>query len=88
MTTWLNLRLQDRASPIIEQLIFFHDHALIIILIIITTVFYTIIGIIQNKQTRRFILKGQIIETSITFGRCTSYCNQQTPWPGYCLEEL
>ena len=32
-----------------EQLIFFHDHALIIILIIITTVFYTIIRIIQNK---------------------------------------
>ena len=63
MTTWLNLTLQDRASPIIEQLIYFHDHALIIILIIITTVFYTIIRIIQNKQTRRFILEGQIIET-------------------------
>jgi cytochrome c oxidase subunit 2 len=63
MTTWLNLTLQDRASPVIEQLIFFHDHALIIILIIITAVFYTIIRIVQNKQTRRFILEGQIIET-------------------------
>jgi cytochrome c oxidase subunit 2 len=63
MTTWLNLTLQDRASLFIEQLIFFHNHALIIILIIITTVFYTIIGIIQNKQTRRFDLEGQIIET-------------------------
>jgi len=63
MTTWLNLTLQDRASPVIEQLIYFYDHALIIILIIITTVFYTIIRIIQNKQTRRFILEGQIIET-------------------------
>jgi cytochrome c oxidase subunit 2 len=62
MTTWLNLTLQDRASPIIEQLIIFHDHALIIILIIITTVFYTIIRFIKNKQTR-FILEGQIIET-------------------------
>lgn len=63
MTTWLNITLQDRASPVIEQLIYFHDHALIIILIIITTVFYTIIRIILNKQTRRFILEGQIIET-------------------------
>jgi cytochrome c oxidase subunit 2 len=63
MATWLNLTLQDSASPVIEQLIFFHDHALIIILIIITAVFYTIIRIIQNKQTRRFILEGQIIET-------------------------
>ena len=53
------LTLQDRASPVIEQLIFFHDHALIII----TTVFYTIIRIIQNRQTSRFILEGQIIET-------------------------
>ena len=64
MTTWLNLTLQDTASPVIEQLIFFHDHALIIIIIIIiTTVFYTIIRFIQSKQTRRFILEGQIIET-------------------------
>jgi len=63
MTTWLNLTIQDRASPVIEQLNYFHDHALIIILTIITTVFYTIIRIIQNKQTRRFILEGQITET-------------------------
>jgi cytochrome c oxidase subunit 2 len=34
-----------------------------IILIIITTVFYTIIRIVQNKQTRRFIPEGQIIDT-------------------------
>jgi cytochrome c oxidase subunit 2 len=33
---------------------------------IITTVFYTIVRIIQNKQTRRFILEGQIIETILT----------------------
>jgi len=45
------------------QLIFFHDHALIIILLIIATVFYATIRIIQNKQTRRFILERQIIET-------------------------
>ena len=63
MTTWLNITLQDRASPVIEQLIFLHDHALIIILIIIITVFYTIIRIIKNKQSSRFILEGQIIET-------------------------
>jgi len=63
MITWLDLTLQDRASPAIEQLIFFHDHALIIILIIITTVFYAMIRIVQNKQTRQFILEGQLIET-------------------------
>ena len=44
---------------LLEQLIYFHDHALIII----TTVFYTIIRIIRNKQTKRFNLEGQVIET-------------------------
>nr|AIY61700.1 cytochrome c oxidase subunit 2 [Promirotermes redundans]QOE88766.1 cytochrome c oxidase subunit II [Promirotermes sp. Pmx449]URH16595.1 cytochrome c oxidase subunit II [Promirotermes redundans] len=63
MTTWLNLTLQDSASPVMEQLIFFHDHALMIMLMIITVVFYTMISIIQNKQTSRFILEGQMIET-------------------------
>nr|WHM51669.1 cytochrome c oxidase subunit II [Embiratermes parvirostris] len=63
MTTWLNLTLQDSASPVMEQLIFFHDHALMIMLMIITAVFYTMISIVQNSQTSRFILEGQMIET-------------------------
>nr|AQP29149.1 cytochrome c oxidase subunit 2 [Odontotermes nr. pauperans RDCT160] len=63
MATWLNLSLQDSASPIMEQLIFFHDHALMIMLMIITTVMYTMISIMQNKQTSRYILEGQMIET-------------------------
>nr|WMY24302.1 cytochrome c oxidase subunit II [Nasutitermitinae sp.] len=63
MATWLNLTLQDSASPVMEQLIFFHDHALMIMLMIITAVFYTMISIIQNKQTSRFILEGQMTET-------------------------
>nr|AQP29784.1 cytochrome c oxidase subunit 2 [Aciculitermes sp. T3.10f] len=63
MATWLTLTLQDSASPVMEQLIFFHDHALMIMLMIITAVFYTMISIIQNKQTSRFMLEGQMIET-------------------------
>uniref|UniRef100_A0A1S5VNN3 Cytochrome c oxidase subunit 2 n=2 Tax=Furculitermes TaxID=377793 RepID=A0A1S5VNN3_9NEOP len=63
MATWLNLTLQDSASPVMEQLIYFHDHALMIMLMIITAVFYTMVSIIQNKQTSRFILEGQMIET-------------------------
>nr|QBG58619.1 cytochrome oxidase subunit II [Ahmaditermes sp. 7DC3-4-1] len=66
MATWLNLTLQDSSSPVMEQLIFFHDHALMIMLMIITAVFYTMIMIIQNKQTSRFMLEGQMIETMWT----------------------
>uniref|UniRef100_A0A1S5VK52 Cytochrome c oxidase subunit 2 n=2 Tax=Hospitalitermes TaxID=62942 RepID=A0A1S5VK52_9NEOP len=63
MATWLKLTLQDSASPVMEQLIFFHDHALMIMLMIITAVFYTMTMIIQNKQTSRFMLEGQMVET-------------------------
>jgi cytochrome c oxidase subunit 2 len=90
MTTWLNLTLQDRVSPVIEQLIFFHDHAVIIILIIITTVFYTIIRIIQNKQIRRFILEGQIIETVWTIAPAIILVFIAVPSPRllYLMDEI
>lgn len=62
MATWNNLNLQDRASPIIEQLSFFHDHVLIIITIITILVGYLIISLIFNKFTNRYLLSGQTIE--------------------------
>lgn len=62
MATWNNLNLQDRASPIIEQLSFFHDHALLIITIITILVGYLIINLLFNKITNRYLLSGQIIE--------------------------
>jgi cytochrome c oxidase subunit 2 len=64
MTTRLNTRLQERASHIIEQLIFFHDHALTIILILTAAVLYIIPTLTRNKYTRRFILEGQLIGTT------------------------
>jgi cytochrome c oxidase subunit 2 len=62
MTTWANINLQDRASPIIEQLIFFHDHTLTIILIILTVVIHILLTLIQNGYIVRYILERQIIE--------------------------
>lgn len=62
MTTWLNLNLQDRASPLIEQLIFFHDHALLILVIITVLVSYIIGILFINKFTNRYLLHGQTIE--------------------------
>lgn len=66
MTTWANINLQDRASPIIEQLIYFHDHTLIIITIILIIVCYIIIILITNKYINRFLLEGQLIEVAWT----------------------
>lgn len=62
MATWLQLGLQNSASPLIEQLIFFHDHALLILILITTLVGYFIISIIINSFINRYLLDGQIIE--------------------------
>lgn len=62
MATWTNFRLQDSASPLIEQLIFFHDHSLLILIIITIIVSYLIIILFFNKFTNRFLLSGQLIE--------------------------
>lgn len=62
MATWSNLGLQDSASPLIEQLNFFHDHTLLILIIITILVGYLIAILFFNKFTNRFLLHGQTIE--------------------------
>lgn len=62
MATWSNLSLQDRNSPIIEQLIFFHDHSLLILILVTILVGYLIITLFFNKLNNRFLLHGQTIE--------------------------
>nr|YP_010621034.1 cytochrome c oxidase subunit II [Periplaneta svenhedini]WAX39417.1 cytochrome c oxidase subunit II [Periplaneta svenhedini] len=66
MTTWANMNLQDSASPIMEQLIYFHDHALMIIIMILMVVSYMMIAMIFNKYINRFLLEGQMIELAWT----------------------
>lgn len=62
MATWSNLNLQDSASPLIEQLIFFHDHSLLILIIITIIVRYLIGSLFFNTFINRFLLHGQTIE--------------------------
>nr|QAX91131.1 cytochrome c oxidase subunit 2 [Schedorhinotermes lamanianus] len=66
MPTWLTMGLQDGASPIMEQLILFHDHTLMIMLMILTTVSYMMVMLMKNKSISRFMLEGQLIETTWT----------------------
>nr|YP_010946494.1 cytochrome c oxidase subunit II [Diploptera punctata]WGO57212.1 cytochrome c oxidase subunit II [Diploptera punctata] len=66
MTTWANMNLQDSASPIMEQLIYFHDHALMIIVMILAIVTYMMIMLIMNDFNNRFLLEGQLIEVAWT----------------------
>lgn len=62
MATWKTLTTQDRATPLIEQLLFFHDHALIILLIITVIVGYILSTLFFNKFNYRYLLEGQTIE--------------------------
>lgn len=62
MSTWININTQDRNSPLIEQLIFFHDNSLIILIIITIIVSYLITQLFFNKLINRFLLHGQTIE--------------------------
>nr|ABM53827.1 cytochrome oxidase subunit II [Latiblattella sp. 3 DJGI-2006] len=66
MTTWSNMNLQDSASPIMEQLIYFHDHTLMIIMMILLVVSYMMIMLMKNKLINRHLLDGQMIEVAWT----------------------
>lgn len=61
--SWGQLLFQDAASPIILQLISFHDHTLIILSLVLTVVTYALLIIALNKLTNRYLLEAQYIET-------------------------
>nr|ACR19337.1 cytochrome oxidase subunit II [Limulus polyphemus]AFY64346.1 cytochrome c oxidase subunit II [Limulus polyphemus] len=63
MATWSHLLFQDSASPTMEQMIFFHDHTMIILTLITTLVVYMMMNTMYNSFTNRVLLEGQEIET-------------------------
>nr|WHU31854.1 cytochrome c oxidase subunit II [Aeschrocoris ceylonicus] len=62
MATWGNVTIQDANSPLMEQLIFFHDHTIMILSVITMMVTYIMISMTKNKLINRFLLEGQTIE--------------------------
>nr|YP_009648733.1 cytochrome c oxidase subunit II [Panstrongylus rufotuberculatus]QDB64207.1 cytochrome c oxidase subunit II [Panstrongylus rufotuberculatus] len=62
MATWSNLGTQDANSPLMEQLIFFHDHTLMILTMITVLVGYMMGTVLFNKLINRYLLEGQTIE--------------------------
>nr|AEP27740.1 cytochrome c oxidase subunit II [Brachycerus muricatus] len=55
--------LQDSNSPLMEQMIFFHDHTLFIMIIITILILYLIMTMFLNKYMYRYLSSGQLIET-------------------------
>nr|ANT45775.1 cytochrome c oxidase subunit II [Adelphocoris fasciaticollis] len=62
MPTWSKLSFQDSNSPLMEQLIFFHDHTMMILSMITIMVSYMMMTMMYNKLINRYLLEGQMIE--------------------------
>nr|QPK42125.1 cytochrome c oxidase subunit II [Scelimena melli] len=66
MATWNNVYLQDSTSPMMEQLMFFHDHTMSIIMLITILVAHMMIYMINNKQSFIHMTSEHLIETTWT----------------------
>nr|YP_009104607.1 cytochrome c oxidase subunit II [Narcine entemedor]AIT70278.1 cytochrome c oxidase subunit II [Narcine entemedor] len=56
------LGFQDAASPVMEELLHFHDHTLMIVFLISSLVLYIILAMVSTKLTNKYILDSQEIE--------------------------
>nr|AVV65635.1 cytochrome oxidase subunit 2 [Rhadinopsylla cedestis] len=62
MTSWGNINLQNSSSPLMEQLMFFHNHSMLIIILITIFVGYLMSSLFFNKYTNRMLMESQNIE--------------------------
>nr|QJT78398.1 cytochrome c oxidase subunit II [Drepanosiphum platanoidis] len=60
--SWMKLSFQNSNSPLMEQLIFFHDHTIFIISMIMIMITYMMMFIIKNKFINIKISENQLIE--------------------------
>lgn len=62
MPTWRSLLFQNRVSPVMEHLIFFHDYIMVVIVIIILIVGYILINSCINFLYNLKLFQGQELE--------------------------
>jgi len=62
MSIWCKINTQNRSSPLMEQLILFHDHSLIVILIITIISLYILVINFYSKSYNQIFLEAQEIE--------------------------
>ena len=63
IVTWAQLIFQDAASPVIEEFLFFHDFALVVLTFILVAVGRLLTGAIVNKHLVSGLLASQRLET-------------------------
>nr|ANQ92678.1 cytochrome c oxidase subunit II [Bathynomus sp. YS-2016] len=62
MSWWSSLGFQNGASPLMEQLIFFHDHVMVLLVAITGLVGYIMSSVFFNHLTNRSMLESQTTE--------------------------
>nr|YP_010758060.1 cytochrome c oxidase subunit II [Gunungiella wangi]WEU80065.1 cytochrome c oxidase subunit II [Gunungiella wangi] len=70
MATWSNIMLQNSNSPLMEELIFFYDHSMIMIILIVTYTLYLIFILLVNKFSYKNFIEHQILESIWTVIPC------------------
>nr|ACA62658.1 cytochrome oxidase subunit 2 [Calisoga longitarsis] len=63
MPTWGSLYFQNATSPVMEQLIFFHDHVMVVLIIVTILVGYVLLSSIFGLSFNRHVLEGQELES-------------------------
>lgn len=66
MPVWGQLASQDAASPLIEEIIFFHDFVIVVLGLILTIVGFVILALMKRIFVNKTLLEGQIIECAWT----------------------
>lgn len=56
------LGLQDAASPVMEEVIFFHDQILFILTLILTSVFWMLVRALTLGFSHRHLTDGTLVE--------------------------
>lgn len=62
MTSWSSLGFQDACSFIMEQLLFFHDHAILVLFVVSLVVFYYVVRIFLCYTFDRNMVDGHEVE--------------------------
>nr|YP_010352460.1 cytochrome c oxidase subunit II [Brachypelma albiceps]UIO59244.1 cytochrome c oxidase subunit 2 [Brachypelma albiceps] len=63
MPVWGSLYFQNACSPVMEQLIFFHDHTMIVLIVITVLVGYMLIKSVVMNSFNRMMSEGQELES-------------------------
>lgn len=67
MPIWGTINFQDRNSPTIEHLIYFHDHAIVVVVFLIILFFLLTLVYMSNKNFNHNFLESHTIEFFWTF---------------------